>query len=237
MLAHLIGRQARVTCAGRTDAGVHATGQVAHVDVVSDSAPALTVARINRALPADIRLLALGPAPTGFDARFSALWRQYAYRVCDDDIGPHPLIRNQVLRWPRPLDLTAMNRAAEQLRGEHDFAAFCKRRPQASTIRELFDCRWDRDAEGVAVLRVRADAFCHSMVRSLVGALLPVGDGRRDPSWPATVLTTGQRDPAVMVMPPYPLVLEAVGYPSGAGLAARQAVTRHLRGQPPDFEH
>lgn len=228
VLAHLVRIPVALTCAGRTDAGVHARGQVAHVDVPADTA-GLTVERVNRALPADIRVVGLCQAPSGFDARFSAMWRRYSYRVSDAPSGPDPLERHRVLPWPRPLDLEAMNQAAAALVGEHDFAAFCKPRPFASTIRALLECSWQRDATGTAALGIRADAFCHSMVRSLVGALLPVGDGRRGPDWPTAVLASGRRHPAAMVMPAYALILEEVGYPGPDGMQQRQAVTRSLR--------
>jgi len=228
VLGYLFGSAVEVTCAGRTDAGVHARGQVAHVDVPSwpDS---LDVARINRALPDDVRVVAIGPAPAGFDARFAAIWREYTYTVMDGPVGPPPLARHTILPWHRPLDLDRMNRAAEALLGEHDFAPFCKLREFASSVRDLHVLSWYRDSTGAAVMRVRADAFCHSMVRSLVGVMLPVGDGRRPVEWPGSVLASGERDSAVTVMPAYPLVLEAVGYPTDDQLLARQSQTRSFR--------
>jgi tRNA pseudouridine38-40 synthase len=227
-LSHLVRTPVTLTCAGRTDAGVHARGQVAHVDVPAPCA-GLSLERANRALPADIRVVGLREAPEGFDARFAALWRRYSYRVCDAPDGPDPLERHRILPWPRRLDLAAMNEAAAGLLGEHDFAAFCKQRPFSSTVRALLECQWSRDGTGVATLEIKADAFCHSMVRSLVGAMLPVGDGRRPLDWPSEVLRSGQRDPAGQVMPPYPLILEEVGYPEPDGLQERQAVTRAVR--------
>lgn len=228
VLGHLFSSSVIVQGAGRTDAGVHARGQVAHVDVPRWPSD-VDVGRVNRALPDDIRLLRLDRAPEGFDARFSALWRRYTYRVADDPRGPEPLSRHLVLPWGRPLDLGAMNRAAQGLLGEHDFAPFCRQRPFASTVRAVQDLSWHRDADGVAVMTVQADAFCHSMVRSLVGALLPVGDGRRPEDWPRQILASGSRHSAVTTMPPHPLVLEAVGYPADDGLQARQRETRALR--------
>ena len=228
MLGHVFAQRVELTCAGRTDAGVHARGQVAHVDVTYWP-PDVDLARINRALPDDIRLTALGEAPPGFDARFSAIWREYAYRVMDGPIGPAPLERHTILPWPRLLDLDRMNQAAQSLLGEHDFTPFCKQREFASSVRELKVLRWGRDAAGAAVMTVRADAFCHSMVRSLVGAMLPVGDGRRPVAWPGDVLLAGTKDSSVAVMPAYPLVLESVGYPPVDELFARQALTRTFR--------
>jgi tRNA pseudouridine38-40 synthase len=221
----------RLTVAGRTDAGVHARVQVAHADV---PAGAWTVVRrpldrLAAVLPADVRVHAVGPAPDGFDARFSALWRRYSYRVCDDPARADPLRRHETLWSFRRLDLAAMNEAARSLVGEHDFAAFCRRREGATTVRALRVLEWRRDADGLAVATVAADAFCHNMVRALVGALLAVGEGRRPPGWPAGVLAAAVRDPAVRVVAPHGLCLEEVGYPPPAELAARAAETRRLR--------
>lgn len=230
ILGHLSGCQVGVVCAGRTDAGVHARGQVAHVDIPCEAQDRLSLRQVNRALPEDIRVSSLERAPEGFDARFSALWRRYSYRVCDDAIGPDPLERHRTLAWPKRLDEKAMNEAANGLLGEHDFAAFCKRRPNGTTIRQLQACDWSRRPDGTVVLDIQADAFCHSMVRSLVGALLPVGDGRRGIHWPVDMLRAGHRHSAAMVMPAHPLVLEAVGYPPDDRLLDRQAITRQVRG-------
>lgn len=192
--------------------------------------PDVDAGRINRALPDDIRVRAVAQAPAGFDARFSALWRRYTYRVADDPRGPDPLVRHLALPWGRPLDLGAMNEAARALIGEHDFAPFCRQRPFASTVRAIHELTWHRDADDLAVMTIRADAFCHSMVRSLVGVLLPVGDGRRPTDWPGSVLVSGDRNSAVTTMPAHPLVLEEVGYPAEEHLHARQGQTRALRG-------
>lgn len=228
VLGHLFGHELEVVCAGRTDAGVHARGQVAHVDVTAwlDD---LDAQRINRALPDDIRVRAISRAPEGFDARFAAIWREYSYRVCDDGLGPDPLLRHLVLPWNRPLDLERMNTAAQALLGEHDFAPFCKARDFATTVRAVLALQWKRDVEGLAVMTIRADAFCHSMVRSIVGAMLPVGDGRKPVDWPGQVLAGGVKDSGVTTMPGFPLVLEAVGYPPDDQLLARQAETRSIR--------
>jgi tRNA pseudouridine38-40 synthase len=224
-----------LTVAGRTDAGVHARGQVAHADVLSRSwraASETAARRLARALPPDVRVRAIGAAPAGFDARFSALWRRYSYRVCDDPASADPLRRHDTLWYPRPVDVDRMNAAAAALTGEHDFAAFCRRREGATTVRELLRLEWARPGPGLAVATVAADAFCHNMVRALVGAMLPVGDGRRDPAWPAQVLAARVRDPAVTVVAPHPLCLEEVAYPPPAALAARAQSTRRLRPPP-----
>jgi tRNA pseudouridine38-40 synthase len=225
----------KLTVAGRTDAGVHARGQVIHTDVPAVAwsgtadAPGRATWRLARVLPADVRVRAANPAPAGFDARFSALWRRYAYRVCDDQAAADPLRRHETLWSFRRLDLAAMNEAARRCLGEHDFAAFCRRREGATTIRALRTLDWHRDDHGIAIATVVADAFCHNMVRSLVGALLAVGEGRKPPGWPAAVLAAAVRDPAVRVVPPHGLCLEEVGYPPEDELAARAATARRVR--------
>ena len=225
----------QLTVAGRTDAGVHARGQVAHADLPAtawqEAAPAI-LRRLAGLLPPDVRVRRIGPAPDGFDARFSALSRRYSYRVCDDVTGPDPLRRYDTLWYRRPVGIGAMNEAAGLLLGEHDFAAFCRRREGASTVRALLSLSWARPEAAVAEATVVADAFCHSMVRALVGALLKVGEGARPPSWPARVLAARVRDPAVPVVPPHGLCLEEVRYPPPGQHAARAQATRRVRPAP-----
>jgi tRNA pseudouridine38-40 synthase len=228
-LARLLRVPVALTVAGRTDAGVHATGQVAHADLPAAADGAELVRRLARLLPPDVRVRAVRPAPPGFDARFSALWRRYAYRVADDPAAADPLRRYDTLSWPHRLDRDAMQAAADRLLGEHDFAAFCKRREGATTIRSLQQLDWTRGPDGVLIATVRADAFCHSMVRSLVGALLAVGDGRRPPDWPAAQLARTDRSGEVAVVPAHGLTLVEVAYPPEADLAARAAATRNRR--------
>jgi tRNA pseudouridine38-40 synthase len=227
-----LGAPVELTVAGRTDAGVHAHGQVAHADVPSEAWAShgdAALRRLASAFPPDIRVRAIGAAPEGFDARFSALWRRYSYRICDNPASADPLRRRDTLVHPRPLDLAAMNEAADRLLGEHDFAAFCRRREGATTVRALRRLDWARDPYGVAVATTIADAFCHNMVRALVGALISVGEGARPPSWPAAVLATAVRDPQVRVVPPHGLSLDEVRYPEPGQLAARAALTRRAR--------
>ncbi len=226
-----------LVCAGRTDTGVHARGQVVHLDLdpaVLDAArgrdegsptDALT-RRLNGLLPPDVRVRRVVTAPDGFDARFSPLWRRYAYRVTDG--VPDPLTRGHVLDWPRPLDLDALNEASALLLGLHDFAAFCKQREGATTVRTLLDLAWVRNG-GLLTGTVRADAFCHHMVRSLVGCLLSIGEGRRPVAWAGEVLAAAVRDPAVNVAPAHGLTLEEVAYPPDVDLAARAVQTRTRR--------
>ncbi len=220
----------RVQVAGRTDAGVHAHGQVAHVDVPPQAAgDPLLLRRLNGLLPPDVRVRRTAVVPGSFDARFSALARTYGYRVADRPELVDPLRRRQVLTWPQPLELASLQAAAAPLLGEHDFAAFCRRREGATTVRSLLALDWQRDASGLLALTITADAFCHSMVRSLVGALLAVGEGRRDPAWPGALLERRERASEVAVAPPHALVLERVDYPGDDELLARQQVTRRLR--------
>ncbi len=180
-------------------------------------------------LPPDVRVHAVAATSAGFDARFSAVWRRYSYRVCDDLAAADPLRRHETLWYPRPVDLTRMNEAAQGCIGEHDFAAFCRRRKGATTVRGLVRLDWARPAPGIAVATVVADAFCHNMVRSLVGALLRVGDGSREVTWPAAVLAGRARDPAVTVLPPHGLCLEEVGYPAAGEFSMRALATRRVR--------
>ncbi|MEU9746740.1 tRNA pseudouridine(38-40) synthase TruA [Streptomyces niveus] len=224
-----------LTVAGRTDAGVHARGQVAHVDLPAElwaEHRERLLRRLAGRLAHDVRVWRAEEAPAGFNARFSAIWRRYAYRVTDDPGGVDPLLRGHVLWHDWTLDVDAMNAASAGLLGEHDFAAYCKKREGATTIRMLQRLEWERDAHGVVTATVRADAFCHNMVRSLVGALLFVGDGHRPVEWPAKVLAAGVRDSAVHVVRPHGLTLEEVGYPADDQLAARGRLARNKRTLP-----
>jgi tRNA pseudouridine38-40 synthase len=221
----------RLVVAGRTDAGVHASGQVAHLDVPEQAWQAQDGklrCRLAGVLPADVRVTDARQVSVDFDARFGALWRRYRYRIADAGTGPDPLRRLDTAAWPRPLDAAAMQRAAANLIGLHDFAAFCRRREGASTIRSLQRLEVGRSAELIEII-VQADAFCHSMVRSLVGGLAAVGAGLRPESWPAELLGLDRRADQVAVAPPHGLNLIAVGYPPDSELAARAVRTRAIR--------
>ncbi len=162
-----------LTVAGRTDAGVHATGQVCHIDLPAAAWAELETSLVRRLaalMPPDARVRAVRPVPSTFDARFSATFRRYEYRVADTVWGPEPLRRNDTIGWLRPLDIDRLRAAATGLVGEHDFAAYCKRKDHATTVRAITHLDWHRAPDGVAVATVRADAFCQAMVRSLVGA-------------------------------------------------------------------
>jgi tRNA pseudouridine38-40 synthase len=222
--------QATLTVAGRTDAGVHATGQVAHLDVPPGVAtPDELAHRLARLLPPDVRVPVVRQVPCTFDARFSALRRHYRYRVCDAPWGVDPLRRYDTLAHHRRLDDAVMNAASRLLVGEHDFAAFCRRREGASTVRALQRLEWSRDEPHLLVAHVVADAFCHSMARSLVGALLAVGDGRHPQDWPAGLLRYTARASGVTVAPAHGLTLVGVDYPNDEQLAARAEQTRAVR--------
>ncbi|MEP6817313.1 MAG: tRNA pseudouridine(38-40) synthase TruA [Marmoricola sp.] len=229
-----------LTVAGRTDSGVNARGQVAHVDLAeealarvvsrSDDAPVDALRRrLNGLLGSDVRLRRVSLAPQGFDARFSAVWRRYAYRIADRVESVDPLARGHVLARPRSLDEARMNQAALALLGENDFAAFCRKRAGATTIRTLIELVWAREPDGLLTATVRADAFCHTMVRSLVGCLIEVGEGRREPGWAAEVLGGRTRHSAVRVARPHGLTLEEVGYPADDAMAAQAERSRVVR--------
>jgi tRNA pseudouridine38-40 synthase len=242
------GGATALTVAGRTDAGVHARGQVTHVEVPTGaftSAPGRSgrsaeeafsrrlnalIARDRSLAQPDVVVRAVRVAPPGFDARFSASWRRYVYRIADGAAPRDPLTRGSTLWWDRRLDVDTMDRAAAVLLGEHDFLSFCRPRPGATTTRTMLDARVRR-VGGVVEVEMRADAFCHSMVRSVVGALLAVGEGRRDIGWVAEVLEARNHD-AMRVAPPHGLTLEEVGYPVDSQVAQRAAAARARRAQP-----
>ncbi|MEO7000011.1 MAG: tRNA pseudouridine synthase A [Terracoccus sp.] len=238
----------RVTVAGRTDAGVHASGQVVHIDVPEAALAALPgrsartpeaalVTRLGGILTRDVVVRSVTRAPAGFDARFSALERRYRYRLADPEAVRDPLRRGDTVWWRRPLDVDAMNRSSLALEGLGDFAAFCKRREGATTIRTLIEFSWCRLPDGVLEATVRADAFCHSMVRSLVGAALRVGEGKRGPDWPAMLQRDGVRGGSggerggggALVVPAHGLSLREVVYPADSELAGRSQEARARR--------
>lgn len=237
-IAAVVREPVAVTCAGRTDTGVHARGQVVHIDLTPeqmtvvagryDGAPTdALVRRLNGLLPADIRVARAYEVPAEFDARFSALWRRYAYRIVDRVDLVDPLTRNHILAWPRALDVDAMNAASAPLVGLNDYASFCKKREGATTIRQVTELSWRRGEDGIIVGTVVADAFCHSMVRSLVGCLIAIGEGRKPVEWAAEVLAGRVRESAVIAA--HGLTLEEVGYPAAEDLAARLEVTMNRR--------
>lgn len=228
--------------AGRTDTGVHATGQVAHIDVPADALVLAyprtrregeaeflpLVRRLAKLLTDDVRVRDIRRAPAGFDARFSALRRHYEYRLSTAPFGVEPAEARFVAPWRRALDIEAMRAASRELLGLNDFAAFCRPRDGATTIRDLQRLDWEAEDDAVTAY-VTADAFCWSMVRSLVGALLAVGEGRLDPAWCAGLLEQTSRSSAFAVAPARGLTLVGVDYPADGDLAARVTVTRDVR--------
>lgn len=241
------GEPPRLTVAGRTDVGVHAIGQVAHVDLTpaqlaqlegrprgrgaGAAGPASLARRLNGIMGqhADVQVLRASAAPEGFDARFSAVWRRYEYRIADAAALRDPRARSFTHWHPAELDVELMDAAARSLLGLHDFAAYCRPREGSTTIRTLQDFGWSRDADGVLVARVQADAFCHSMVRALVGACVAAGEGRFAPERAAGIRDEAKRGSEFIVMPARGLTLVEVGYPPDDELAARAEQTRAKR--------
>lgn len=249
-LGKVLRHPVTLAVAGRTDAGVHAHAQVCHLDVDPewldqrsiDGRPEALVRRLARLLPSDIAVMRAGWAPEEFDARFSALRRHYEYRITTAPWGAPPTRARDTAAWTRAADLEAVREASSRLLGLHDFAAFCRRRQGATTVRELqrFDWRSEPDPRGpdapgaaeVWTASVSADAFCWSMVRSLVGAVMAVGEGRRSQEWIAGLLQERQRSSAVPVAPACGLAMVGVEYPDPADLGARNLTTRELRRAP-----
>ena len=216
---------AQTIVAGRTDAGVHATGQVIHVDLPETLELDDLAYKLNRILDEDVRINTIEIAPVAFHARFSALRRYYEYRILDENKVIQPLARLNTASWYRPLDVDVMNRASALLLGTHNYAAFCKYREGATTIRTLETYQWRRDEEGCLVADVVADAFCYSMVRNLVGAIVCVADGRKDPEWISTLLEDKERVSDSLVFPARGLTLYKVDYPDAAELLERAKKT------------
>lgn len=231
----------QLTVAGRTDAGVHASAQVAHFDVPDealqqrsiDGDPNRLVRRLARLLPEDVRVHACTEVPDTFDARFSALRRHYRYRITTHPRGALPTRSVDTATWPRPVDLQLMQAAADTLLGLHDFAAFCKPREHATTIRTLERFDWHdastKEEPQLYIAEVTADAFCWNMVRSLVGTCLAIGQGQQALNFTAELLTLGHRSPQVRPAPARGLTLSGVDYPPPADLEKRASKTRAKR--------
>lgn len=244
-----------LTVAGRTDAGVHARGQVAHFDLpveIWKQIPGRSELDPKQALVRKVNAVlshqALGPkgyadvvvhsaevVSADFDARFSALWRRYTYLIADGPQRWDPM-RQDVLWVPGKLDLQAMNQAAQPLLGEHDFLSFCKPRPGASTVRTLRKLSFHREEtadtknDGIIRADVEADAFCHSQVRTLIGTLLEVGRGARAISWPLERLASRTRNGEVIVAPAHGLTLAEIGYPEPTDYGKQAQLARRYRG-------
>ncbi|GLJ60648.1 MULTISPECIES: tRNA pseudouridine synthase A [Microbacterium] len=246
-LTRIASSPVQLVVAGRTDAGVHATGQVAHADIDDVQWERMTQRRRNapevddpmepvaRRLMgvlgqySDVAVNRVSTAPEGFDARFSATWRRYAYRIADQVVGYDPMERHRTTTVRAELDVAAMDEAARGLVGLWDFAAYCKPRPEATTIRTLLEFDWRRDDDGVLVANVRADAFCHSMVRALVGACVAVGEGKLTAEHLRIIRDGLERTNEFKVLAARGLTLTEVGYPADDQLAQRAEQTRNRR--------
>ncbi len=212
-------RNVDLTVAGRTDRGVHARGQVVHVDVDTqvpraaravDHLPGLRK-RLDAMTGDAITVWAVTRVGAGFDARFSATARFYRYQLVDTPL-PDPVTRHDRWHVDDPLSVPAMRQAARHLLGEHDFAALCRRAEGKHTIRRLDHVTVRRRDDAVIEVKLDGPAFCHQQVRSIVGCLVEVGAGRRHPGWLADVLASRDRARAARVAPPQGLVLERVSY-------------------------
>jgi tRNA pseudouridine38-40 synthase len=257
----------RLTVGGRTDAGVHARGQVAHLDVTEaqlsrwnarrqpqgalgeeqererdqaqapDQAPdqdpgRLRARKLNGVLKrsaSDIAIHSVRVVPVDFDARFSALRRRYEYRLRDERAKRDPLTTRFTADVPRTLDIDAMQWASDELLGLNDFTSFCKAREGATAVRDLLTFEWRVTSDGAYTARLEADAFCHSMVRALVGAVVAVGSGRIARDELRQLRDARERTSRFTVMPARGLSLEEISYPAEEDLAARAALTRARR--------
>ena len=240
-LTMILRHPVELTVAGRTDAGVHASGQVAHVDTTRealsqrsiDGDPTKLVRRLAKLLPPDVRVHSFTQVSPDFDARFSALRRHYVYRITTHPRGVLPTRARDTATWFKPVDVELMQQAASQLVGLNDFVAFCKAKPHATTIRELLAFEWKdvstSEEPQLYEAHVTADAFCWSMVRSLVGCCLRVGEGSRGVEFAEQMLKETSRSSQIPLAPAEGLSLVGVDYPAEDQLAARAAMTRDRR--------
>lgn len=252
VLLRASGDEVRLTVGGRTDAGVHARGQVAHLDVgaehlakwgatqrrsegsvgPADEAERIMTRRLNGVLQrsaSDIAIHSVAPAPAGFDARFSAIKRRYEYRLRPENARRDPLTARFTADVPRTLDLALMQRVSADLLGLQDFTTFCKAREGATAVRELLAFDWRETEDGAFAARIEADAFCHSMVRALVGSVVAVGHGRIADAELLELRDARERTSRFTVMPAHGLSLEEIGYPADDALAERAEQTRARR--------
>jgi tRNA pseudouridine38-40 synthase len=218
------------TVAGRTDAGVHATGQTAHIDVDDSVKPEQLLRQLNSILSGvAIHIHRVMVAPLGFDARYSPMFRRYEYRVSDAIGNRDPRTRNFTLWVDDHLDIDRMNAAATSILGLHDWTTYCKPRPRATRVRELQIFRWRREKDGTLVAEVQADAFCHNMVRNLVGMCIAVGRGKLTVSDAVKLREERARTSAFIVVPPHGLTLVEVGYPADDEVGERAELSRARR--------
>lgn len=218
-IGHIAGHEVSLTCAGRTDSGVHATGQVVHADVApafltAYPEPSRLIRSLTHQVAPDIAVLDLQPAAEGFDARRSALSRRYRYLILRGE-APDPLLRHTSWHVTNALDVPAMRLAADTVLGTHDFAAFCRRRPDGGSLERHVSHVGLSSGTDPRLLRfeIEANAFCHQMVRSIVGALVSVGEGKLTAADVLEILRSGDRARGSRLAPPGGLCLESVRYP------------------------
>ena len=232
-----------IRVAGRTDAGVHALHQQAHIELTEEQLdrlgrnrgdidnPRFLADRLNRILADDLRVHTVAPAAEGFDARFSATYRRYRYRIADGLSSQNPLESRYTLNVFQNLDTLAMQAAALEVLGLHDFASFCRPRPGSTTIRELREVTVTRNAAAGNVIEIEllADAFCHNMVRSIVGALIAVGKGQATSADIRATLERASRTESYRVVAAKGLTLIEIGYPADDKLAEQAEMAKNLR--------
>ena len=232
-----------IRVAGRTDAGVHALHQQAHIELTRDQIdrlgrnrddiadPTYLADRLNRILPQDLRVHTVAPAAEGFDARFSAIFRRYRYRIADGAAANNPLEARYTLNVFQTLNTIDMQAAALEVLGLHDFASFCRPRPGSTTIRELREVKVRRNPEAGNVIEIEllADAFCHNMVRSIVGALIAVGKGQATSADVRATLERASRTQSYRVVAAQGLTLIEIGYPADDLLAQQAELAKNLR--------
>ena len=216
-LAKCLRLSIELTCAGRTDTGVHARGQVVSFEAPDDVDFLNIRTAVNRMLAPEIAVSEIKVAPEGFDARFDATSRTYRYTVLNREV-PDPFLAATAWHYPHFLDIDAMNAAAAFLVGEHDFSSFCRRQHNAdgtekSRVRRVLRAEWDAGDENLLCFEIEASSFCHQMVRSITGALVDIGTGRRSPEAMVTILAAKDRSRVPNLAPPHGLCLWSVSYP------------------------
>ena len=211
VFSELEGRKVEVQGSGRTDAGVHALGQVASVRLTVEKSIPEIMEYVNRYLPDDIGITEMEEAPKRFHARLSAQRKTYCYRIFNS-VAPNVFERKWMCRIPEPLDLEKMRQGAGYLEGTHDFAAFCTRhQKKKSSVRTIY--RLEILSEGAEVdIRITGNGFLHNMVRIIAGTLVEIGQGRREPLEIKQLLEEGIREQAGVTMPARGLILQSVEY-------------------------
>lgn len=213
-IERVVGHSVRMTCAGRTDRGVHAWGQVVSFDAEERPDCDGLLRALNRMLAPAIVVREASAAPPGFDARRSATGRTYRYTVLNRPL-PDPFLAATTWHVPEPLSLPSLRLACDPVIGEHDFASFCRvprKAPDASLVRRVREARWTELEEGLLRFEIEASAFCHQMVRSLVGTMVAMGAGRRRPGDMAGIIRGRDRHLSDQLAPPHGLCLWAVTY-------------------------